>query len=432
MTMWNTYSPTKQQPWDARRVAHLHRRTVFGLTASELRRDVESTPEAAVGRIVSGEGRDGVPDEFDQLSTLIGDAAASQQNVERLKAWWIYRLLFSPDPLGERLTFMWHNHFATSNLKVNNLPQMKAQNETFRQHGRAEFGTLLHAMLQDCALLRWLDAQTNRKGRPNENLGRELLELFTLGVGNYTEGDVRNTARALTGLGVKNDQFQFDKRRHDETEKTILGQKKTFDPNQLADLLLSNPATSRRLADKLIAEFFAPNVVSKEARDELAAQLRASNLNIGKATETILRSELFFSDANINKRITDPLTFLIAPLRAFEVFKNPPSTLTLADWLRRMGLDLFYPPNVAGWPGGRTWLTTRTVIARANYGAAVVSGDVHRVAKAPNLEQLAKEPTEFGSLMATLLVGGPDEEVKKKTHMEAALKLLTGTKVHLH
>ena len=432
MTAWKTYSASKENPWGDRRVVHLHRRTVFGLTASELRRDVASKPEDAISRIISGEGREGVPSEFENLQSLIGDAAAGQENVNRLKAWWVYRLLFSPDPLRERLTFMWHNHFATSNLKVNDLTQMKAQNELFWQHARGEFGPLLHATLRDPALLTWLDAQTNRKGHANENLSRELMELFTLGVGNFTESDVKHAARALTGLEINKGEFRFNERRHDDGEKTVLGQTKKFDPEQLAELLLSNAATSWRLAGKLITEFFAPDVVSKAAHDQLAEQLVASNLNIGEAVETILRSELFFSDANINKRITDPLSFLIAPIRSFELFETPPSTLALTSWLQRMGLDLFYPPNVAGWPGGRAWLTTRTVIARANYGAAVVSGEIHRRASAPNLERLANTPDEFRALTSTLLTGGADGEVTGQTLSEIALKTLTGTKVHLH
>ncbi|MEL6105544.1 MAG: DUF1800 family protein [Planctomycetota bacterium] len=432
MTAWNTFTPTAQKPWDVRRVAHLHRRAVFGLTASELRRDVASKPQDAISRVFSGEGREGVPLEFANLQRVIGDAAVGQGNVNRLKAWWIYQLIFSPDPLRERLTFLWHNHFATSNLKVNSLLQMKEQNELFREHARGEFGTLLHATLRDPALLRWLDAETNRKDHANENLGRELLELFTLGVGNFTEADVKNAARALTGLEVERGEFRFNEGRHDDGEKTVLGQTKHFDPEELAELLLADAATSWRLAGKLIAEFFAPGVIDKAAHAELAHQLTASHLNVGRAVETILRSDLFFSDDNINQRITDPLTFLIAPIRSFELFETPPSTLTLADWLQRMGLDLFYPPNVAGWPGGRAWLTTRTVIARANYAAAVVSGEIHRVPSAPDLERLAATPDDFQTLMNTLLTGSADDNFSGEEYSEIALKILTGTRVHLH
>src|SRR5262249_10120523 len=148
------------------------------------------------GRLLQGQSREGVPDNFrfvaDQLAGSAGDPP-------RLKAWWVYRMYWGPDPLGERLTLLWHNHFATSNSKLNDLGGMRRQNEMFRQRGRGPFGELLKAVVHDPTLLIWLDASANRKGKPNENLGRELMELFTLGVGNYSETDVKEAARALTG-----------------------------------------------------------------------------------------------------------------------------------------------------------------------------------------------------------------------------------------
>ena len=150
---------------------------------------------------------EGVPAAFESTATLLGESAAGSSDPRRLQAWWLYRMLFSPDPLLERLTLMWHDHFATSQLKVEDTAAMRAQNETFRRLARGPFGDLLRAMLRDPALLAWLDAPTNRKGKPNENLARELLELFTLGVGRY-EDDVKETARALTGRTVARGRFQ--------------------------------------------------------------------------------------------------------------------------------------------------------------------------------------------------------------------------------
>lgn len=446
MSAWHIYQPSPQQPWTPERAVHLHRRCVFGATWNELQRDLSSKPQEAVSRVLSDEARiDGIPDDFTSLTNLIGNAAIVQPNVERLKAWWIYRVLFTPAPLQERLTLMWHNHFATSNLKVNNLPFMKLQNDTLRQHATAPFGDLLHAMLRDPALLTWLDAPSNRRGHANENLSRELMELFTLGIGNYSEADVKNAARALTGLTVKEGRFEFNPHRHDAGEKTILHQTGPFDADQLAAVLLQNPATAKRLASRLIAEFCSEGVVNETAHNELASQLQTSNLDIGKAVETILRSELFFSDANINSRICDPMSFLIAPLRALELFDTPPSTLALGEWLKRMGLDLFYPPNVAGWPGSRSWLTTRTVIARANYAAAMISGDVYRPANAPDLQKLAKEHSAsksdaFETMMRLLLLGGAKENQAQQPVKPSAgsreantvLTLLTGFPAHLH
>jgi uncharacterized protein (DUF1800 family) len=280
---------------------------------------------------------------------------------------------------------MWHNHFATSNLKINNVPQMKQQNETLRKHSRSPFGVLLHAMLQDPALLFWLDAPASRKGQPNENLARELMELFTLGVGSFTENDVKEAARALTGWNVRDGRFEERATIHDAGEKTILHQTGTWNGADVADILLKQPATAERLAWRLTSEFFGENVVSDEAMAELVSHLRSTELDIAEAVEKILRSSLFFSDANINSRICDPVSFLVGPLRSLNCSDSPPSTLLLTEWLRRMGLDLFYPPNAGGWHGGRTWLSTRTVIARTNYAAALVTGRLHHPVRVPDL-----------------------------------------------
>ncbi|MCG8648386.1 MAG: DUF1800 domain-containing protein [Pirellulales bacterium] len=443
MSHWQPYSPTSNQPWDLRRVAHLHRRAVFGASWAELQRDLSEGPQDAVGRVLAGRSRMGVSPEFERLAGLIGDAAASQPNANRLKAWWIYRFLFSPDPLRERLTLMWHNHFATSNQKVNNLRRMKRQNDTFHQHATGRFGELLQAMLRDPALLVWLDAPANRRGHPNENLGRELMELFTLGIGNYSEADVKEAARALTGLRVDQHDSQFDLARHDRGTKTILGQTEDFDPQRLVNLLLKHPATADRLAWRLVQEFFSEGVVSSAAVQELAKTLRDSQLDIGGAVEVLLRSELFFSAANINSRICDPVTYLVAPLRSLELCDRPPSTLWLSDWLTRMGQDLFYPPNVAGWPGGRHWLTTRTIIARANYAAAVAAGEIYRPHRAPAFSALSGKPADLDQRARMLLLGRSDDDASGSTDggesvaslspkAKLVFRMLTDPDAHLH
>ncbi len=171
MTHWQVYQPRAAEPWNLRRVVHLHSRVVFGATQPEIERDLNDDPQQAVSRVLSGECRlNGVPEGFDRLAAIIGDSAAQSNNPIRLKAWWIYRCLYTPDPLQEKLTLMWHNHFATSNQKVDNLLMMKQQNETLRRYCRAPFRDLLSAMLRDSALLMWLDAEANRAGHPNENL----------------------------------------------------------------------------------------------------------------------------------------------------------------------------------------------------------------------------------------------------------------------
>ena len=215
-------------------------------------------------------------------------------------------MLFGPDPLTERLTLMWHDHFATSNLKVNDLALMRRQNETLRSLGRGPFGRLVQAMLRDPALLVWLDAQENTKGHPNENLARELMELFTLGIGHYSEDDVKQAARALTGWKLVDDEARFVPVRHDAGTKTILGRTGSFDAGGLAGLLLDQPATSRRLAWRLGHEFFGEGGVDKAALDALAEGLRAHDLDIGWGVATVLRSRLFFDSCQPGQARLEP------------------------------------------------------------------------------------------------------------------------------
>lgn len=418
MSCWLAYSPTDEAPWDARRVVHLHRRAVFGPTWGDVQRDLTEGPQAAVTRVLDGKCRsEGTAAEFEHLAGVIEAAAVESGSSERLKAWWIYRCLFTPHPLEERLTLMWHNHFATSQLKVSDLRLMRRQNEALRRHALAPFGDLLRELAHDPALLLWLDAPANKRGQPNENLARELMELFTLGVGHYSEADVREVARALTGWTVKQGEFKQQASVHDDGHKSVLGQTGTFSGDDVVRILLEHPAVARRLAWRLTQEFCGEGVVSEAALEELAAGLREHNLDIRWGVETILRSELFFSHQNVSNRVTDPATFLLAPLRGLECWLDPPSTLLLAEWLTRMGLDLFHPPNVGGWTGGRTWLSTRSVIARANYAVALVEGRLSSPTRPPDIAAIAerhaggKEFRDQVLWLATLLCGANDPAV---------------------
>jgi uncharacterized protein (DUF1800 family) len=224
-------------------------------------------------------------------------------------------------------------------------------------------------------VLLWLDAPANRKEHANENLARELMELFTLGIGPYSETDVKEAARALTGWSVVDDAFCEVPRHHDEGEKTILGRKGPWKGDDLLGQLLAHPATAERLADRICAHLLGEGVAPFESVQALASGLREHDLNIGWAVETVLRSQTFFAAAQRGNRVVGPVEFAVSAARALEMFDPPPSTLVLADWAARLGQDLFYPPNVGGWPGGRAWINTRAVIGRANYAAALVSGD---------------------------------------------------------
>jgi uncharacterized protein (DUF1800 family) len=369
---WAPYMPGKDAPWDLCRVVHLHRRAGFAATWNELQRDLKDGPAQSIDRLLHGQAREDVPDNF---RTIADQRAAGAGGAAQLKAWWIYRMYWGPDPLGERLTLLWHNHFATSNDKVNDITAMRRQNEIFRKHGRGRFGELLQAVVHDPALLIWLDAPANRKGQPNENLARELMELFTLGVGHYTEADVREAARALTGWKVGQDAFRYAAPDHDDGAKTLLGRRGCWTGDDLVRILLEHPATSRRLACRICEWLMGEKAVEAAALDALAAGLRTHELNIGWAVETVLRSRAFFAEANLGTRVWGPVEYLVGVARALERFDPPPSSLVLAEWSARLGQDLFYPPNVGGWPGGRDWLTTQAIIGRANYAADLVAGE---------------------------------------------------------
>jgi uncharacterized protein (DUF1800 family) len=375
---WAPYTPDQHVPWDLRRVVHLHRRAGFAATWAEIQRDLNDGPVASIDRLLTGKAV-AAPADFAVTADVLADAAVAAVDTTRLRAAWFYRMLFGPDPLGEKLTLLWHDHFATANTKVKNTALMRRQNDTLRQHARARFGELLDASLREPALLLYLDAPANRPGHPNENLGRELMELFTLGVGHYSEADVKEAARALTGWTVEEDEFVEAAARHDAGEKTILGRTGKWAGADLLMLLRQHPATADRIAAKLCRQFFGENALPLDAVSALAAGLREHELDIGWAVAVILKSQRFFGEANLRTRVLSPVEFVAGAARALELLDPPPSTLALADWTGRMGQDLFDPPNVGGWPSGRAWIHPRGMITRANYATALMAGpDVGR------------------------------------------------------
>ena len=374
-TAWTAFRPSETAPWNLRRVVHLHRCAGFAAPWNILQRDLRDGVRPSVDRLLQGNSREeNVPTAFVHLSAMAADSAITAGDPERLKAWWIYRMLFGPDPLGERLTLMWHNHFATSNAKVRDLALMRQQNEMFRQNARSRFAVLLEAALHDPALLIWLDGSSNRREHPNENLARELMELFTLGIGHFSEADVKQAARALTGWTIKDKTFVEAHEDHDAGEKTILGRRGQWSGTDLIKMLLDNPATALRLAWRICDTFLGEDGASASGITSLAAGLRERDLDVGWGVETVLRSEAFFADSNLGRRVLSPVEYVLGAARALELDDPPPSTVALAEEIALMGQDLFYPPNVGGWPGGRGWLEPRAVVRRANFAAALCAG----------------------------------------------------------
>ena len=391
MSAWTPYRPSETAPWNVRRVVHLHRRAGFAAPWKVIQRDLRDGPEAAIGRLLSASAPGGdAASDFEQSSDAIAQGAVAAGSVGRLKAWWLFRMLLGPDPLLERLTLMWHNHFATSALKVTDVGMIRRQNNIFRKFARAPFGGMLPRVVKDPALLLWLDAEANRKEHPNENLAREIMELFCLGVGNYTESDVKEAARSLTGWSVKKGAFYNDEGHHDAGEKTIFGKTGHWTGDDLLRLLLEHPAVAGRLAFRICELYMGEGVAGDEAVAELAGGLRQRDLDVGWGVETVLRSNLFFSEGNIGNRVLGPVEYVVGAVRALEMLRPPPSTMALGEWSANVGQDLLQPPNVFGWEGGRIWLTSRGLIARANFAALLVEGRLHVPTRPLAAEALAR------------------------------------------
>jgi uncharacterized protein (DUF1800 family) len=430
---WKPFAPTPTSPWNTQRVTRLHIRAGFAATWPEIERDLKDGTKTTVERLLIGQSRQGlVPNDCAERVARLEEHAVSSGFPAYLRAAWIYRMLYGPDPLGERLTFMWHNHFATSNEKVRDFRAMICQNAIFREYGRAPFGELLRRLARDPALLVYLDAQVNRKEHPNENLARELMELFTLGVGHYSEADVKEAARALTGWETGNptenefrtmDQpveqwIRYSPGRHDDGEKTVLGRRGRWSSDDLVKILLDQPATANRLAWRITTEFLGEGVATQEELTALAEELRSTGLDVGKAVTRVLCSERFFAIEKSGRRVAGPVEWAVAALRRFLPLDPSPSPVLLAEWAARMGQSLYYPPNVGGWPGGRAWLSPLALLGRANLAADLVAGRLARPAARPldilGLAQRHKRDGNrqqiVGFLTELILGAAPDED----------------------
>jgi uncharacterized protein (DUF1800 family) len=275
------------------------------------------------------------------------------------------------------MTLFWHNHFATSNLKVRQPALMAQQNVLIRRHALGKFGPLLLEMSRDPAMLIWLDSNSNTRGRPNENYAREVMELFALGVGHYTERDVREAARAFTGWHTDGRKFTFLRAQHDDGTKTVLGQTGPWDGGDVTRIVLEQPAAARFLVGKLYRYFISEGAALPDGLlDPLAERFRASGYDVADLVRAVLRSRLFFSDHAYRQRVKSPVEYVVGMLRALEAkyepqaeYYGPPQQTRLLDGL---GQELFAPPSVKGWAGGEAWLNSATLLARHNLAWKVV------------------------------------------------------------
>jgi len=307
-----------------------------------------------------------------------GHQLAEQAGI--LSGWWVRRMVAVEQPVGEKLTLLWHNHFATSTQKVRVAAYMAAQNQKLRTLSLGDFRTLAYTMLTDAAMLRWLDGQTNTAKAPNENLAREFMELFALGHGNgYTEDDVRAGARALTGWVIGADgRTSMIPKRHDFTAKTLFGLTRNFDAAGFCDTVLAQPKSAEYVAGRLWQQLASDEPPSPQALDRLVSAYGPSR-NLRALTRAILTdSEFTGRRAAV---VNTPIEWLVGVIRALRVPVNNPAQLKMAEAdLRALGQRPFYPPSVGGWPHGQVWLSTASAQARLRAASRMArAGDLSSI-----------------------------------------------------
>ncbi|HVN36336.1 MAG TPA: DUF1800 domain-containing protein [Casimicrobiaceae bacterium] len=367
---------------------HLLARTGFGPTDTEIRAYAAMTREAAVDSLLRGAqtvatlAPPASAADTGPLRPPRGDATAEERKVFvrtqvreglELRGWWISEMRVTPSPLTERMTLFWHNHFVSAQPKVRTTRLMYWQNATLRANALGNFGTLLHAMAKDPAMLVYLDGVRSRKGTPNENFAREVMELFTLGEGHYSETDVKEAARAFTGWSLDREtgHYVFRPALHDYGMKTVLGKSGRFDGDDVLDILLARPETAEYVTAKLWREFVAPDVDAADVR-RIAAQFRESHYDIRVALKEILTSDAFYAAEHRGVLVKSPVELVVGTLRVLQL--QPGQPLPFAVAAAGMGQNLFSAPNVKGWPGGEAWINTTTLLARKQFVDRVMRG----------------------------------------------------------
>lgn len=408
--------PRAETKWTIYEAAHLLNRAGFGGSPDEIRKFHAMGRERAVDHLFSS--KDG-PDAFplpewatsersladmrtrieqrretmraaknlspEQAEKVRREAAREFQKENRqhsleAQGWWFRRIVRTKAPLREKMTLFWHDHFATSIQKVKLPVLMLQQNALLRKHALGDFHALTRDMVMDPAMMIYLDLQQSNKGKPNENFAREVMELFTLGAGNYGEGDIREAARAFTGYQIDrhSGKSEHNRRKWDDSEKYIFGKRGDFDGLGVVDLIFEQPAVAGFMVRKLW-EFFAYENPSQAAVDLLAREFRKSGYQVEPLLREIFLSSEFYSETAIRSQIKSPVQFLVQMIKQLEIERVPDGFPILAQ--QQLGQTLFMPPNVAGWDWGQAWINTNTLLTRYNLAGFLTKGSTDGVSE---------------------------------------------------
>jgi uncharacterized protein (DUF1800 family) len=389
------FSPLPEKLWDRTRAANLLNRAGFGGTPAEIDKLHSMGPTGAVDYFLKASPDDELfpPPallepaprfEFKQREKAAATederravrkelAQAEHLSMLDLRLWWLNRIRYTTDPLREKMTLFWHGHFATSNQKVNDSWMMWVQNETFRQQGMGKFPILLMSISRDPAMIRWLDLFQSKKDHPNENFAREVMELFSLGEGHYTEQDIQQASKSFTGYRVdpRTGSFRFFPKQHDPGTKIFFGKTGSFRGDDIIDIITNQPQCARFIGKKLWS-FFVDTDPSVATVTGLGELLLSNGYDIAATLGVIFRSEDFYSPRVMHHQIKSPIQWMMQTTRMLEI--PLPDAKVVENSLAALGQVLFAPPNVKGWDGGRAWISASSLLYRYNLASYLLSG----------------------------------------------------------
>jgi uncharacterized protein (DUF1800 family) len=421
-------TPEVKRLTDLELMAHLFRRAGFGARREELEAALEKGYEATVEELLHPEAQ---PDLDHDLIHRYWPDMKESRILDPAQSYWVYRMINTKRPLEEKMALFWHGLFATGIAKLNHAPAMLKQIATFRKNCLGDFRTILVDLSKDPAMIFWLDNQENTNDVHNENYGRELLELFSMGIGNYTEDDVKNCARAFTGWTLKNPipgaqpfgrfgwEFEFRPDLHDYGEKEFLGERGNFDGADTIDIIVRQPSTAQFVARRL-HNFFVSDTPDQEAIDQLAAVFVSSQYDIRAVMRTLFMSDFFRSPKAYYARVKSPAEHVIGVMRLVEDHTYPRWGIRdVALECRYMGQDLLNPPSVEGWHTGKEWIDTGILVERVNFASGEV-GDVNK----PGVRKIVERLRAMSEL-------SPEETVEACLDLIGPLKVSDRTRQSL-
>ena len=381
-----------------KKISHLYWRAGFGISLEMLDQKSSLPLKETISKLLTdAKNPDLLALQLPIYEQLAKEGKAMMKNADLRKklqeenrgvnSFWIRNMATSKNPLLERMTLFWHGHFAM--ISRNNSNVSKNYINTLRTHALGNFGELVLAIARDPGMIKFLNNQQNKKGHPNENFARELLELFTMGIGHYSEQDIKEAARAFTGWRTnKNGVFTFSEKRHDYDRKTFLGQEGDFNGEDIIRIILEKKQTAKFIATK-VYQYFVNQKINQEHVQELAYKFYNSNYSIEKLMRTIFESNWFYAEENIGTKIKSPIDLLVGMMKTLQLDLGSQKSFLFIQ--KMLGQILLNPPNVAGWAGGPSWIDNATLVFRLNLAGYLFKTQSVNVYAKPAFEDKARK-----------------------------------------